>query len=522
MKANTLTVRDSFVVNALRNCGYNNVAAIADIIDNSIEPDVDATSVQIELQTDVPNKGGTIRRIVIKDNGCGMDYNTLEEAMCLGSMTGKTGEANLGVYGAGLKTAALSMGKCLDVYTKIDDTDYVSHASLDITAAAANSGPISLHFNQYDYESYSEITKSNEMFGDFEDGHGTIVVISELDHLSNSDRKNFGGYLRVELGKIFGKFITSDICSFYVDAVKVEPVDMVANTIGQSELLGSGEFSVDDKKFSYRAFFVPKDDSTDPYGEGKKRNIRSQGIYIYRQNRLVGRGLSLGLWKKHPSYNGLYIELFVNGTCDALMGSTFTKIVNEHASETMSQSLKDTILQNIGPFLSEVKRRNLREAEQNKKATDPETQKMYENATKELNDNLLLKVNRRGENKPKDPAKKKERKHRGPQEHPPMFRDRKNKWIEGIKEISMGKNADMFEFELSNNKCTVLINNDHAFYTEFYNRLPIELKHQMAKIIACQEIAKRNVNYYNSDDVQDIVDKYNETTSTEVGKALDK
>ena len=69
MKTNTIQVRDSFIVNALRNCGYNNYAAIADIIDNSVEPEVDATTVKIQLTTD-SGKGGVIKAINIIDNGC--------------------------------------------------------------------------------------------------------------------------------------------------------------------------------------------------------------------------------------------------------------------------------------------------------------------------------------------------------------------------------------------------------------------------------------------------------------------
>ena len=514
MKANTITVRDSFIVNALRNCGYNNYAAIADILDNAVEPDVDATSVQIELQTDTPNKGGVVRRIVIRDNGCGMDFPTMEEAMCLGSMTGKNGEVNLGMYGTGMKTAALSIGKRLDVYSKMDDTDYVSHASLDITAAVSNNGNVALNLEQMDTQLF------NSQWGEFQDGHGTIVVISELDRLTNTDRKNFGGHLRSKLGETFGKFIISKTCEFRVDGTLVEPVDLMVNAIGQSELLGDGEFTIDGKQFVFKACFLPMDDSSDSVGEGPVRNIRNQGLYIYRQNRLVGRGLTLGLWTRHPSLNGLRIELFVNGTCDGLMGSTFTKMISEQSKEMMSQSFRDTLLQNIGPYVNEVRNRSLREANSNKAATDPETTKMYENATKELNDNLLLKVNRRGENAPK--GKPKEHEPRGPQKHPAMFRDRKNKWIDGIKEVSLGRNSDMFYFELSNNKCTVMINVDHVFYTTFYRRLPLNLKHHMVKIIACQEIAKRNANYYCSDDIRDIIDQYNETISSEVGKALDK
>lgn len=515
MSTNTITVRDSFIVNALRHCGYNNYAAIADIIDNSVEPDVDATTVNITLATDTPNKGGVIKEIIIRDNGCGMDFETMQEAMCLGSMTGKTGEANLGMYGAGMKTAALSIGKRLTVISKVEDQDYVSKAVLDITDAV-NGGAIKLTIEKITFNEFDTNEETIGMFGP--DAHGTIVKIGEIDRLANTDRKNFGGHLRTKLGEIFGKFINSKTCEFYVDGTKVQSVDLMVNALNQNEVLGEGEFTVDGKNFSFKAYFLPKDDSADSVGEGATRNIRNQGLYIYRQLRLIGRGLTLGLWTRHPQYNGLRIELFTNGTCDEILGTTFTKMVSEQSKEMMSQSFRDTLLNNIGMYVNEVKNRSLREAAESKAETDPAMLKMYENVTKEMNDNLLLKVNRRGENKPKGGPNT----HitRGPQEHPPMFRERKNRWLDGIKEISMGKNGDMYAFEHSNNRCIVLINIDHAFYTEFYNRLPMNLKHQMAKVITCQEIAKLNVNYYGSDDIQSIVDQYNETIASEVSKSL--
>lgn len=515
MSTNTITVRDSFIVNALRHCGYNNYAAIADIIDNSVEPDVDATTVNITLATDTPNKGGVIREIIIRDNGCGMDFETMQEAMCLGSMTGKTGEANLGMYGAGMKTAALSIGKKLTVISKVEDQGCVSKASLDITEAVLG-GPIHLEIEKVGLAAYEADPDNRGLFG--LDGHGTIVVIGSIDRLTNTDRKNFGGHLRTKLGETFGKFIDSNTCEFIVDGTKVTSVDLMVNALKQNEVLGYGDFTVDGKNFNYKAYFLPKDDSADTAGEGAVRNIRNQGLYIYRQNRLIGRGLTLGMWVRHPALNGLRVELFTNGTCDEILGTTFTKMVSEQSKEMMSQSFRDTLLNNIGPYINEVKARSLREAAESRAETDPAMLQMYENVTKEMNDNLLLKVNRRGENKPK--VGPNEHITRGPQAHPPMFRERKNKWLDGIKEVSMGKNGDMYAFEHSNNRCIVLINVDHAFYTEFYKRLPMELKHQMAKVITCQEIAKLNVNYYGSEDIQAVVDQYNETISSEVSKSL--
>ena len=212
MKTNTIQVRDSFIVNALRNCGYNNYAAIADIIDNSVEPEVDATTVKIQFSTD-SGKGGPIKSINIIDNGCGMDFDTMNEAMCLGSMTGKTGETNLGMYGAGLKTAALSLGKKLTVISRTQGSDYISKAVLDITEACKNGGPIELSIDKIPL---TDFQSNPEYLGIFEADHGTLVSISEIDRLANKDRKNFGGQLRNKIGEIFNKFITKNYILQYL------------------------------------------------------------------------------------------------------------------------------------------------------------------------------------------------------------------------------------------------------------------------------------------------------------------
>ena len=104
---NSVKVRDSFVVNALRNCGYTPYSAIADILDNSIEKDVEAKNVRVKFITERDRTNTKIKEIYIIDDGNGMTKETLEEAMYFGSETGKDPEMDLGMYGAGLKTSAL-------------------------------------------------------------------------------------------------------------------------------------------------------------------------------------------------------------------------------------------------------------------------------------------------------------------------------------------------------------------------------------------------------------------------------
>ena len=511
MVTNTITVRDSFVVNALRNCGYNNYAAIADIIDNSIEPDVNATKVHVTLTTQ--GHGTPIDTITITDNGCGMDYDTMVEAMCLGSMTGKNGEENLGMYGTGMKAAALSLGKMLVVASLTRGAEYGTLATLDITDACENKGKISLKI---------EKVSPDQVKAWLKDGSdcGTIVSIGMIDRLANTDKKSFGGQLRNKIGEIFNKFITFDTCQFFVDGNKVTAVDLMANDVGQKELMGDGEFNVNDRHFSFNAYYLPTDSSADAVGEGAVRNMSNQGIYIYRQNRLIGRGLTFGLWKRHPAFNGLRIELFTNGMSDELIGTSFTKMVSEKSRELMSQSLKDMLLKNLGEYIQEAKNRQLRESKAAKE-TDPETKKMYENVIDEQNSNLLLNINRR-----REPSEKPKTDNPGPHNttgpRGKSTAERKNKWLMEIREESLGRGEEMYIFQHVGGKCVVIINTDHAFYNEFYSLLPLNLKHKMAKIITCHYIAKSNVNYYGSEEMQTLIDQFNITLSCEVNKSLMK
>ena len=63
------------MTNALRQLGYTNYTAIADIIDNSIEGEVGSKNVFIDLIKCEEDKT-TFSDILISDDGCGMDEET--------------------------------------------------------------------------------------------------------------------------------------------------------------------------------------------------------------------------------------------------------------------------------------------------------------------------------------------------------------------------------------------------------------------------------------------------------------
>ena len=98
------------LMESLRDIGYDLSAAVADLVDNSL--DADAEHVRIDLGHDLD--GGWIR---IADDGIGMTERQLDEAMRYGSAR-DYGLDDLGHFGLGLKTASLSQGRRLTVATR--------------------------------------------------------------------------------------------------------------------------------------------------------------------------------------------------------------------------------------------------------------------------------------------------------------------------------------------------------------------------------------------------------------------
>src|SRR4051812_38028460 len=93
------------LIRSLRDMGYEFPAAVADLVDNSIE--AKATTVWIDVEW---GEGGEFACVSIVDNGLGMSPRELREALRFGSKRDYEDE-DLGKFGLGLKTASLS--QCL-------------------------------------------------------------------------------------------------------------------------------------------------------------------------------------------------------------------------------------------------------------------------------------------------------------------------------------------------------------------------------------------------------------------------
>ena len=96
-----------------RAIGYTTPAAVADLIDNSIS--AEATEISIEFFS------GEDGYVSILDNGKGMNYTELQNAMKYGSgdPNVERSSTDLGRFGLGLKTASLSQCRKLFVIKRV-------------------------------------------------------------------------------------------------------------------------------------------------------------------------------------------------------------------------------------------------------------------------------------------------------------------------------------------------------------------------------------------------------------------
>ncbi|GAA1111841.1 ATP-binding protein [Kitasatospora arboriphila] len=106
---------DAGYAKALTNQGYGFEAAIADLIDNSIDAEADTAIVLFLRAAD------RIVSLLVLDNGLGMDGKSLDDAMTVGRRR-KYGRHALGMYGTGLKAASLSQARSLTVISRTRKT----------------------------------------------------------------------------------------------------------------------------------------------------------------------------------------------------------------------------------------------------------------------------------------------------------------------------------------------------------------------------------------------------------------
>jgi hypothetical protein len=310
----------------LRDTGYDFNAAVADIIDNSIA--ASATLVDIRLAVDFT--GNVI--VSVGDNGEGMSRDGLINAMKYGSEK-RASPKSLGKFGLGLKTASTAFCRRLSVASRDSGSTEAIRATWDLDRIAAR--------NSWDLELGSPDPAELQLLDAVASGQsGTVVLWERVDRITELEgykdpmgqplRKAVGmleGKLRAHIALVYQRFIDTDdsrerSVGIRLNGTAVEAWDPfclietkgpVAEHKQEVELPDGSKAS-----FVVRAFVLPRKEEFSSEANRVLARVSNerQGLYVYRENRLIHGPDWMGMFKQEPHYSLLRVELSFEHTLD--------------------------------------------------------------------------------------------------------------------------------------------------------------------------------------------------------------
>lgn len=217
----SLVAADAFI-RGMRDSGYKSTAtAIDEFCDNSVQ----AMASRVDVITDLVPGKKEIAAIAIIDDGHGMEPDMIRASVLWGGTHRENDRSGYGRYGFGLPSAAVSIAKHFDVYSKTKGGSW-HRVSIDLIAIAqgkhTNHAGLVVAPDPIEAPLPAFVTK---YLGDRDLEHGTIVVLNHPDRLTSGYRKadSFADAMLKHLGLIYRGVIRD--CAFYVNGQKVDPID---------------------------------------------------------------------------------------------------------------------------------------------------------------------------------------------------------------------------------------------------------------------------------------------------------
>lgn len=305
-------------INALSKIGYDFNTAVSDIIDNSIAAKSKNIEVEFFLDHEEPC-------LLIMDDGFGMNEDDLISNMSIGCKDPdlERNPGDLGRFGAGMKTASFSQADILTVISKVKDSDF-SAAVWDKKVVERDGWKLQV----LDYDEYEQMIPIT--FRDRKSG--TIVKWNEISCIQSQfnlpDKQlqidEICDSLHSHIGLYFHRFLTgSDSISIKINNRNIEPIDPFMRNIDGSEELARTSLrggSTGTDKISIIAYRLPflknmTDSQIDLYG-GEASIKQNQGLYIYREKRLIIAGGWLGMRQKMALSGLARIQIDIPSTLD--------------------------------------------------------------------------------------------------------------------------------------------------------------------------------------------------------------
>jgi hypothetical protein len=285
------------LMESLRDIGYDLPAAVADLVDNSI--DADAENVRVDIGHD--SKGGWIR---IADDGVGMTERQLDEAMRYGSSRAY-GPTDLGHFGLGLKTASLSQGRRLSVATRSTVRGPVRVRRWDLDRVART--------DAWQLERLTWRDSPTVLVDPLVGTTGTVVLWERLDRVLGARRPGGESAARrlesavdeigEQLAMVFHRFLSGEApgppLAIRVGGVELAPWDPFARGEPLTRVLDPQSLPFEHAGVRHELIVQPfvlpaqhhfSSPAAHEAAGGPRRWNRQQGLYIYRRDRLIQSG----------------------------------------------------------------------------------------------------------------------------------------------------------------------------------------------------------------------------------------
>lgn len=346
------------LVMTLRDMGYTLETAIADVIDNSIS--ASAGNIWIEVDT------GAQLRIAIIDDGEGLTRASIQDVLTLAASSplDRRSNTDLGRFGVGLKTASWSQCKRLTIASR--NAGHVHGATIDLDEMQSR--------GDWTADGFDESTGLPDLpYLDRLGPSGTVILWEKLDRLDQTRSPNspneesrdesrqytidergtvtsfrpndatvtvnrvsdetvkFVQARMSEVGRhlelVFHRFMVAHrdrpAISIYINGRKLVPYDpfMRGNPRTQETaeeritIRGKGVVRIQGYTLPYKKYWTDTDtERVNAYGGAS----RTQGFYLYREDRLILWGKWFGLKNANALHDLARIRIDIPNTMDEL------------------------------------------------------------------------------------------------------------------------------------------------------------------------------------------------------------
>lgn len=305
------------IIEGLRDTGYEFNTAMADVIDNSIA--AGAGNIDITIAMDF---SGAVA-VSVADDGCGMDRDGLVNAMRYGSRQ-RANQASLGKFGLGLKTASTAFCRRLSAVSRGSDGGGVMKATWDLDHIA--------RVGRWELQLVEASRNETALLDAVAKGKpGTLILWENIDRLlktyakpdgkaAKTALKRYEDELRFHVAMVYQRFLDSNDAraqdvSIRINGRPVAPWDPYCLPLTEKPAAekvmkvetGDGASAA----FTVRVFILPRKSEFPDEETLKEARLTNdkQGIYVYRENRLIHGPDWLDMYSKEPHMTLCRVEL---------------------------------------------------------------------------------------------------------------------------------------------------------------------------------------------------------------------